>query len=221
MVEDSASFERRGAAGDRLCSPSAARNAGPITEALRSVLAPSARVLEIASGTGEHGVRIVQGLPGLTWQPSDPDPASRRSQAAWASALPAAAIRPPLALDVTQDGWWQAAGGPYDALFCANMVHIAPWAAAEGLMRGAAALLAQGGPGPEPTGTLALYGPFSRRGAMADSNASFHASLRARDPAWGLRDLDDQVQPVAARFGLALTSIREMPTNNLFVTFER
>ena len=220
MSEDSASFEGREAGGDRLFSPSAARNAGPIASALADLLHPSSRVLEVAAGTGEHAARIAKDLPGLTWQPSDPDPASRRSQKAWAASVPGAAILPPLALDVTQDAWWAEAGGPYDAVFCANMIHIAPWAAAEGLMRGAAALLAHGDPGPEPTGTLVLYGPFSRRGAMADSNASFDASLKARDPAWGVRDLDDQVQPLAARFGLALTHVREMPANNLLVTFE-
>ena len=210
-------LEDRGADGDRLYSPSAARNAEAIAAAWADLLPPSGRVLEIASGTGEHAVRLCTAFPGLDWQPSDPDEGSRRSAAAWARTLPKGRIAAPLALDVTGPGWWRAAGGPYPVVYCANMIHIAPWAAAEGLFEGAAALLRGG---MEPEGALCLYGPFSRRGAMAESNRRFDASLKARDPAWGVRDLDDAVQPLAARFGLALTRVREMPANNLMVLFE-
>ena len=210
---DAAGGTREGA---RLSSASVARNAGPIAEGWGALLPVSGRVLEVASGTGEHAVRLTTAMPGLRWRPSDPDATSRRSQAAWAAAAPDGAVLDPLALDATEDGWWDAAGGPYDVLFCANMIHIAPWAATEGLMRGAGALL---GRTDHPGRALALYGPFSRRGAMANSNHRFDAALKARDPAFGVRDLDDRVQPLAARFGLALRDVHEMPANNLFVVF--
>ena len=197
----------------RLFSPSVHRNAPAIAAAWGRLLPTSGRVLEVASGTGEHAARLCEAHPGLSWQPSDPDPASRRSIEAWSGTVPGGRVAAPLDLDVTSEGWWRAAGGPYDALFCANMIHIAPASAAEGLLRGAAALLAG-------EGALALYGPFSRRGAMAPSNHRFDAALKAKDPAFGVRDLDDEVQPLAARFGLTLARMREMPANNLMVVFE-
>ena len=210
----------RGEGGDRLYSPSAGRNADAIAAAWGALLPPSGRVVEVACGTGEHAMRLCAAFPGLDWQLSDPDPASRASADDWAREVPGGRMAPALDLDVTVPGWWSAMPSP-DVIYCANMIHIAPWAAAEGLLRGAAALLTDDEPGPEPgEGTLALYGPFSRRGAMAPSNRSFDASLKARDPGWGVRDLDDDVQPLAARFGLALTHVREMPANNLFVLFE-
>ena len=199
---------------DKLYSAAAARNAGPISDAFAALCPADARVLEIASGTGEHGAHLCADHPRLRWQPSDPDEASRRSIDAHAAELPDGQMRPALALDVTEPGWWQAAGGPYDALFCANMIHIAPPHATEGLFRGAGALLSG-----NEAGSVLLYGPFSRRGVMAQSNHRFDASLKARDPAWGVRDLDDFVQPAAARFGFALTDVREMPANNLMVRF--
>lgn len=212
-------LEDRMSEQDRLYSPSAARNVEAIVAAWGDLLAPSGRVLEIAAGTGEHGVGVCRTFPGLTWQPSDPDEASRRSQAAWALAAPECEIHQPLDLDVCADHWWSEAKGAYDTIFCANMIHIAPWAAAEGLFRGAGAIFARRASGPEPAGTLALYGPFARRGISCESNSRFDRSLKSRDPAWGVRDLDDAVQPLAARHGLRLTQVRTMPANNLFVLF--
>ena len=201
--------------GHKLYSAAAARNAGPVSDGLAALFGTEGAVLEIASGTGEHAARLCADHPGLRWQPSDPDDASRRSADARAAELPGGQMLPALALDVTAPGWWQAAGGPYDAVFCANMIHIAPPEATEGLFRGAGAVLTA------DDAAVLLYGPFSRRGAMAPSNHRFDASLKARDPAWGVRDLDDIVQPAAARFGFALGAVREMPANNLMVRFER
>lgn len=210
---------RRGARSDRLYSPSVARNAGAIVDAWPRLLPSSGTVLEVASGTGEHAARLCAAFTGLDWYPSDPDAPSRASIASWARTVPGGRMRAPLDLDVTAFGWWDAAPAA-DGVFCANMVHIAPPAAAEGLLRGAAIVLRRQEVGTEPTGALALYGPFSRRGVMAPSNHRFDASLKARDPAFGVRDLDDDLQPLAARFGLALTRVEEMPANNLFVAFE-
>ena len=208
-------LEARAASGDRLFSPSSSRNKAPIADAFADLGLTSGAILEIASGTGEHAAHLCARYAGLVWQPSDPDEASRRSAASWAQTVPDGRVRALLALDVCDPAWWRHVPEAPDAVFCANMIHIAPWAAAEGLVRGAAALLGGGG-----GGSLVLYGPFSRRGAMTEGNRRFDASLRARDPAYGVRDLDDQVQPLAARHGLALARIIDMPTGNLTVLFE-
>ena len=195
----------------RRYAPATTRNREPILAVLRRVLPAEGTVLEIASGTGEHAVHFARALPGLVWQPSDRDPDLRASVAAWTRAEGVANIRAPLALDVTDDPWPIARA---DAVVCINMIHISPWAATEGLMRGAAAILPAGG-------VLYLYGPYKRGGQhTAPSNAAFDASLRAQNPAWGVRDLDD-VAAAASRAGLALDEIVEMPANNLSVIFRR
>ncbi len=197
-----------GNAAARLVAPAAARNRDPILAVLRGVLPAAGTVLEIASGTGEHIAHFAAALPGLTFQPSDPDPARRTSIDAWCAGLPN--VRPALALDATAAIWPQGVA----AVLCFNMIHIAPWAAAEGLVRGAGTALGQGG-------LLALYGPFRRDGAhTAPSNAAFDADLRARDPAWGVRDLE-AVAALAERAGFTQPDITEMPANNLTVIFRK
>ena len=207
-------LEERRAEGARRYSPSAGRNRAAIIEAWGDLLPTTAHVLEVGSGTGEHAAALCGAYPGLTWQPSDPDAASRASQDAWARDVPGERVRASLDLDAAAPGWTMRVGETPHVLFSANVIHIAPFAVCEGLFAGAGALLPEGG-------RVALYGPFSRRGVMADSNAAFSDSLRARDPAWGVRDLDDAVQPLAARFGFALAAVRAMPANNAFVLFER
>ncbi len=203
-------LEARGAAGARLSSPSAARNRTAIAQALATLLPRDARVLEIASGTGEHALACVEARPDIAWTPSDPDPASRASVDAWAVEA-GGAVAPALDLDVTQDGW--QSGLEADALFCANMIHIVPWAAAEGLFAGASAIL-------KPGAQLHLYGPFLEGGATAPSNLEFDASLRARHPGWGVRALTD-VDALAARCGLARAGRLEMPANNRLLSYQR
>jgi len=183
---------------------------------LTRVLPASGPLLEIASGTGEHAVWFAAGLPGLVYQPSDPDPAHRASIAAWIAASGLENLRPPLALDVTAPDWERLPGVPRDpaAILCINMIHIAPWSAALGLLRGAGAVLGAGG-------VLYLYGPYRRGGAhTADSNAAFDRSLRGRDPAWGVRDLE-AVTSAAADAGLVLDEVVEMPANNLSLVLRR
>jgi SAM-dependent methyltransferase len=192
-------------------SPATARNRQPILDMLRPRLAQDARVLEVASGAGEHAVFLAAALPGVRWQPSDPDAAARASIAAWRGAARLANLEPPLALDAADLATWPK--GPFDAVVCINMVHISPWAATEGLMAGAAQVL-------EPGGRLFLYGPYlEAEVATAPSNVAFDASLRARDPAWGLRDLA-AVQALAAARGLGFAERIAMPANNLMVIFE-
>jgi hypothetical protein len=188
----------------RMVAPAAGRNRGAILAVLRRVLPVSGLVLEVASGSGEHAAYFAAGMPGLVFQPSDPDPARRASIDAWCEGL--ANVRPALDLDAT--GEW---GIRADTVLCINMIHIAPWAATLGLMRNAAVALAEGAP-------LLLYGPFRRGGEMAPSNAAFDAELRGRNPAWGVRDLEEVV---AAAEGFALAEVVEMPANNLCVVLRR
>jgi cyclopropane fatty-acyl-phospholipid synthase-like methyltransferase len=196
----------------RRSSPSTARNRERILAVLAQHFPERARVLEIASGAGEHAVFFARALPGLTWQPSEPDEASRESIAAWIAHEKLANVLAPIAIDVTALDWPVA--GPFDALVAINMIHISPWAATEGLMRGAGALLA-------PGGVLFVYGPYKRDGAhTAPSNEAFDATLRTRNPEWGVRDLE-QVVAAANANGLALREAVEMPANNLSVIFAK
>jgi SAM-dependent methyltransferase len=193
----------------RRFAPATERNRAPILERLRRCLPPAGLVLEVASGSGEHCAHFAAALPGLDWQPTDRDADNRASIDAWCAGL--ANVRPALALDATAAAWPVARA---DAVLCINMIHIAPWAAAEGLLRGAARLLPSGA-------VLVLYGPYRRDGVpTAPSNEAFDASLRARDPAWGLRRIE-AVASAAAGAGFAPPAVTEMPANNLLLAFRR
>ena len=202
-------LEERTADADRLMSPSTARNREAIAAVLARALPKDARVLEIGSGTGEHAVTACAVRPDISWQPSDPDAQARRSQAAWASEAEGR-IAPPLDLDLTQDGWMDAAG-PADALVCINVIHISPWTVTEALAAGAAHMLRAGQP-------VILYGPYQEGAETAPSNLDFDRSLRARNPAWGVRALDDVVS-VFDRAGFELSGRTDMPANNLSLVF--
>ena len=204
-------LEARAPDGARLSSPSAGRNKGPISEALAGLLPEHARVFEVASGTGEHALACVTRRPDMSWTPSEPDPASRASVDAWAPEADDR-IAPCLSVDVAQPGW--ASGlGPFNALFCANMIHIAPWQAAVGIFDGAKTLLAD-------DGAVHLYGPFQEGSATAPSNLQFDADLKRRDPRWGVRAIDD-VDTLAAEHGFARVGRIEMPANNLLLSWRR
>jgi hypothetical protein len=197
--------------GNALTAPAVARNRDTILAVLREVLPAAGTVLEIASGTGEHAVHFAAALPHLAWQPSDPDAEARGSIAAHAAQAALANLLPPLELDASAPLWPITRA---DALVSINMIHISPWRAAQGLMAGAARLLSAGAP-------LYLYGPYRQHGLhTAPSNAAFDESLRARDPEWGVRDLDEVVA-LAAAHGFALQRTVPMPANNLSVVFHR
>ena len=201
---------------ERLSSPSAERNREPIAAVLRRCLPAAGAVLEIASGTGEHVAWFAAQFPGLVFQPSDPGHTQRASIAAWIAAAGVPNIRPPIALDVASPNWERNPDipSPLAAILCINMIHISPWAATLGLMRGAGRLLADGG-------VLYLYGAYKRGGRhTAPSNAAFDASLRAQHPDWGVRDIE-MVTAEADRAGFALEEVVEMPANNLSVIFRR
>jgi hypothetical protein len=195
----------------RRSAPAALRNRDPIAAVLREVLPERGTVLEIASGSGEHAVHFASLFPHLAWQPSDPDEEALESIAAWRAQAGLPNLLEPFRLDAARAPWPVARA---DALLCINMVHISPWTATLGLLRGAASLLPAEAP-------LILYGPYRRAGVpTAPSNEAFDASLRARDPEWGLRDLE-AVAAEARSNGLHLERVTEMPANNLTVVFRR
>lgn len=192
-------------------APAAERNREPIAALLRDELPSSGLVLEIASGTGEHAVWFARLFPGLIWQPSDGDPEALESIRAWRKHEGLANVREPLEIDAASSPWGIKGA---DAILCINMVHISPWEATLGLMRGAGALLGPGAP-------LILYGPYRRAGIpTASSNEAFDASLKSRNPSWGLRWVEE-VTGEAASEGLALTRTVQMPANNLTLVFRK
>ncbi len=200
---------------ERLFARACERNREPIRDVLAEALPAEGAVLEIASGTGMHAVFFAAAFPRLAWQPTDPEPGALASIRAWRAAEGTPNLREPVALDVTAEPWpVEVAGDGYAAVFNANMIHISPFECTEALLRGAGRVLPPGGP-------LVLYGPFQVGGQhTSESNARFDASLRARDPRWGVRD-QDVVVGLAAEQGLALASVREMPANNRTLIFRR
>ena len=196
----------------RRFAPATERNRGPILEVLRGILPAEGLVLEIASGTGEHVVHFAAALPQLAFQPSDPDPDNRASIVAWIGHSGVANVRAPIDLDAAAPRW--TIDPRPAAILCINMVHISPWTATLGLMRNAGVALPSGG-------TLYLYGAFKRGGVhTAPSNVAFDEGLRARNPEWGVRDLEAVIE-VAATAGLVLADTIEMPANNLSIVLRR
>jgi len=196
------------------------RNHEPIWAVLEKFLAgKSGDVVEVGSGTGQHVVHFAKHTPGIVWWPSDLNENHLRSIEAWRAHSALANIRPPLRIDLTDPAWcpaMQDGSGPDKllAVFCANVIHIAPWRVAEGLLAGAGRYL-------RSDGRLFLYGPFKREGKhTAMSNAVFDTSLRQQDAEWGVRDIAD-VETLAAGAGLALVETLPMPANNMILVFGR
>lgn len=197
-----------------LHAPHTLRNRDPILAVLRCVLADQSAVLECACGSGEQGPYFAAALPHLEWQASDVEPAAVASAAAWAEAARLPNLRPPIGLDVTARTWPLPADFEPDALVAINMIHIAPYAACEGLFAGAAGLL-------PACGIVYLYGPYKVNGVhTSESNAAFDRSLRERDPSWGIRDLE-QVATTAADHGFVHAETVAMPANNHSVVFRK
>ena len=192
-------------------APATETNRAPLLAALRPLLPAGSTVLEVASGSGEHACFFAASLPEVTWQPSDRDPQDLASIEAYRAEAGLANLRAPVLLDAAAEVWPITRAS---AVLCVNMVHIAPWSACEGLVRGAARLLGEGG-------VLVLYGPYRITGEpFAASNEAFDASLRGRDPAWGVRRLDD-VTALAEAAGLVREAVLPMPANNHVVVFRR
>ncbi|MFM0731626.1 DUF938 domain-containing protein [Paraburkholderia sediminicola] len=198
-------------------SPSAERNREPILAVLREVLPATGRVLEIASGTGQHAICFAGAMPGLDWQPSDLDANARASIAGWIAHEGLANVRAPLAIDVHQAQWGVQTLDTLDkldAVVCINMIHISPWSATQALFAGASRRLVDGG-------VLYLYGPYKRDGAQTSpSNDAFDQQLRSRDPAWGVRDME-AVVALGASVGLVCDEPIAMPANNFSLVFRK
>ncbi len=191
--------------------PASVRNAPHIIEVLRRVLPGSGRVLEIASGSGYHAAAFATAFAHLNWQPSDSDAAARASIGAYGTEAGLKNLHPALDIDVTHVPWPIAAA---DAVVCINMIHISPWAATEALFAGSSRVLAKGA-------LLFTYGPYIVHGDFrGEGNIAFDQSLKARNSAWGLREIDD-VSAVATQTGFSLAETIDMPANNLSLVWRR
>lgn len=198
-------------------APATQRNREAILEVLVQVLPPSGTILEIASGTGEHAVFMAPRLLKHKWLPSDPNPISRASIAAWSNEVKTNNLYEPLEIDASLPTWsveTQLANySPITAIVNINMIHISPWAACLGLMAGANRIL-------PPGGILYMYGPYKQNGKhTAPSNSSFDQSLKMQNPEWGVRDLDEVIQAASAQ-NLSFLKTFQMPANNLSVIFQ-
>lgn len=192
-------------------APAAARNRDPIADVLAQELPATGLILEVASGTGEHVVHFAARFPALTWQPTDPDEGALASISAWREEAGLPNIRPPMMLDAAAQQWPVAHA---EAMVCVNMIHISPPASGEGLLAGAGRLLPASAP-------LILYGPYIEDGVeTAPSNLEFDASLKARNPAWGLRTVA-WVDALARGNGLSRTRRVAMPANNIMLVYRK
>ena len=193
-------------------SPAADRNKGPLLAVLQRVLPRAGAALEIAAGTGQHAVHFSAGLPDWSWQPTDPEPSALASIADYAAEAALPNLRPPLALDVLAAPW--PVDGPFDAIFCANLLHISPWATCPALMRGASRVASA-------AGVLLTYGPYFVEGQPPGAgNLAFDSELRASNPAWGIRWLHE-VEAQARAAGWRLDETVAMPANNLTLVWRR
>jgi hypothetical protein len=204
----------------RLDAPAFHRNQQAIWAVLEKFLAgKSGDVVEAGSGTGQHVVEFARHTPDIIWWPSDLNEQHLKSISAWRAHAGLPNIRPPLRIDLSDPAWcpqMRDGSGPEKplAVFCANVIHIAPWRVAEGLFAGAGRYLGA-------DGRLFLYGPFKRDGKhTAVSNAVFDTSLREANAEWGVRDVE-ALEALAASVGLVLVEIAEMPANNLILMFAR
>lgn len=210
-MTDERRFYETATAGARRSAPAALRNRQPIAEVLEEWLPDRGLVLEIASGTGEHAVHFADRFPQLEWQPSDIHPDALASIRAWRAEAGLPNLREPLTIDASSASWPIDAA---DAVLSINMVHISPWASALGLLNGAARILPAGAP-------LILYGPWLKDDVpTAPSNLAFDSDLKRRDPAWGLRRVEDFATAADGR-GLRLMETRAMPANNMMLLLRR
>ncbi|MBF2067038.1 MAG: DUF938 domain-containing protein [Calothrix sp. C42_A2020_038] len=199
-------------------APATQRNREAILEVLQQVIPANGTILEIASGTGEHAVFLAPRLPGHSWVPSDPNPLSRDSIAAWLNELACENVHPPVDIDACLPVWVVEEdtfplSAPITAIVNINMIHISPWDACLGLMAGANRILPSGG-------ILYMYGPYKQNGNhTAPSNEAFDTSLKMQNPEWGVRDLEEVIQAAAAQ-NLGFVKTFQMPANNLSVVFQ-
>ncbi len=209
------SLEAQHVEDGRRFSPSIGRNRDVVRKAFLAHMPRAGRILEIGSGTGEHGVHITAEMPELVWTFTDVDEPSLLSAKAWLAFAGRGEIDAAYVMDAASADWGAAIeGGGFDGVFSANVIHISPMNVAQGLFAGAGRVLAE-------NGRLFLYGPFGRGGEMSEGNASFDADLKRRNPRWGVRDLEQEIMPMAKGAGFKLEALVDMPKNNLSVVFAR
>ena len=209
------SLEIADMAGARKFSPSTARNRDVVRDAFIELMPRTGTIIEVGCGSGEHSVHIAKASPDLYWMGGDPDEASRKSLAAWIAFEKLTNMAKPHSINVTEANWDDIKTHSVSGIMSANMVHIAPFSAATGLFTGANQYLEAGG-------KLFLYGPFSRHGEhIAPSNAEFDRSLKSRNSAWGVRDLENDLIPLGKEHGLSCTDICALPANNFAVVFTK
>ena len=210
-MSDEARFYEAPAAGAQRSAPAALRNREPIAHVLAEWLPAKGLVLEIASGSGEHALFFAERFPSLEWQPSDVHPDALASISAWRDTADLPNLRAPMTVDAALAAWPIERA---DAILSINMVHISPWASALGLLEGASRLL-------QPDAPLILYGPWLKDDIeTALSNLDFDADLKRRNPAWGLRRVEDFAAAAQPR-GFALEDVRRMPANNLMMLWRK
>ncbi len=207
-----------GGHGGKLHAPAVERNTAPILEVLIDVIGSADTApryaLELASGSGEHALAFARAFPKVVWQPSERDPAGLASIAAWRKEAGLENLLPPMPVDLDDPDWATRLEGPFDLIFASNVLHISPWHVTLNLLAGAARLL-------DEAGAVVVYGCFSRSGDfVSESNWSFDRSLKARNPAWGVRDTD-AVSGEAENVGLRLQRIVPMPANNTVLILRR
>ena len=209
-------LEMFGEEGDaRRFSPSIGRNRQVVAEAVHSLIPDDATVLEVGSGTGEHGVYITEDRPQMNWMFTEYAEEAWPSIKAWLEHAGRVGLHGPLKLDAASANWGdQLEAMRYDAIFSANVIHISGFAVAEGILAGASRVLTT-------DGLLLLYGPFGRNGVLSEGNADFDADLKRRNPDWGVRDLEREIIPLAEASGLQLAEVIDMPKTNLTVAFKR
>lgn len=192
-------------------APATLRNREPIAAVLARELPASGSVLEVAAGTGEHAVFFAETFPALAWQPTDPSDEALASIADYRADYAGSNLAAPLRLDAAQPERWPVTRA--DAVVCINMVHISPWEATLGLFAGAARVLGMSG------GPLVLYGPYIEQGVeTAPSNLEFDASLKARNPLWGLREAE-ALDALAAQHRMARSARYALPANNIILVY--
>ncbi|MEM6899306.1 MAG: DUF938 domain-containing protein [Pseudomonadota bacterium] len=208
-------LETRTETEGRQFSPSVSRNRDAVAEAFGRVMPRAGSILEIGSGTGEHGIFLTECFPEVRWFFSDQDDQARQSISAWMLHSESVGLEGPYAIDASLDRWGSEVEAlHFDGLFSANVIHIAPFDVAEGIFSGAGRLLHSGG-------RLFLYGPFARAGEIAESNRNFDVDLKRRDIRWGVRDIERELVSLADRHGLSMVTVIPMPKNNYSVVFEK
>ena len=191
----------------RLNAPSAVRNAEHIVELVRNTAIKSGNALEIASGTGQHVVKLASALPYLNWQPSDVDEARIKSIRCWSDDQHLTNLKPPCLLDATAEGWSAEHHGQ-DLILLVNLLHLISTKETKILVKEMSKALAS-------NGLSIIYGPFMRSGKLISKNdMEFHHSLINADPDLGYKNDVDMLN-LFGEEGLVHLSTEKMPANNL------